>query len=330
MTGNFLYRFLLSAALVSFAGCSTISQRTEESRPFFQPEYELTSHGRKTLFDRIVELDPGRMNVKIASDYQRNAPLRIAVLPFIDRGSANFVVDKIPLTFRDQRQRAEWAWTDAQRLRRSMVGYLSGREFYVLNPIGVDAVLRARGITDEAKLEKVTPQQLGSWLGADAVVYGEVLHYEAYYLALVSGWQVSIQGRMVSTHDAEQLIGFAGSRYDVNVLPALTPQDILINSAESLLQLRDVELARSEEEVCRELVLRIPVSESLRLQIARQALEIDAQSEDPPMPVSMTPARPANSLASRLAHDLPPNESVHLVSMPDQALNGVKNSTYGP
>jgi hypothetical protein len=32
-------------------------------------------------------------------------------------------------------------------------------------------------------------------------------------------------------------------------------------------------LARSEEEVCRELVLRIPVSENLRFQIARQALE---------------------------------------------------------
>lgn len=47
----------------------------------------------------------------------------------------------------------------------------------------------------------------------------------------------------------------------------------MINSAESLLQLRDVELARSEEEVCRELVLRIPVSENLRLQIARQVLE---------------------------------------------------------
>jgi hypothetical protein len=282
---------MLSAFLAALAGCSTVSQRTEERRPFFQPEYELTSHGRKTPFDRIVELDPGGLNVKVASDYQSNAPLRVAVLPFTDRGSANFVVDKIPLTHRDQQQRASWAWTDAQRLRRSMVGYLSEREFYILNPIGIDAVLRSHGITDEAELEKVAPQKLGSWLGADAVVYGEVAHYDAYYLALVSAWQVGIRGRMVSTYNGEQLIDFSGSRYSVNVMPALTPADILINSAASLLQLRDVVLARSEEEVCRELVLRIPVSENLRLQIAQQALETDAGNQNSTMPVSMTASR---------------------------------------
>jgi hypothetical protein len=290
-TRNLLHCLMLSAFLAGLAGCSTVSQRAEERRPFFQPEYELTSHGRKTPFDRIVELDPGGLQVKVASDYQSNAPLRVAVLPFADRGSANFVVDKIPLTYRDQRQRASWAWTDAQRLRRSMVGYLSEREFYILNPIGIDAVLRSHGITDEAELEKVAPQKLGSWLGADAVVYGEVAHYEAYYLALVSAWQVGIRGRMVSTYNGEQLIDFSGSRYSVNVMPALTPADILINSAASLLQLRDVVLARSEEEVCRELVLRIPVSENLRLQIAQQALETDAGNQNSTMPVSMTASR---------------------------------------
>jgi hypothetical protein len=292
---------MLSAFLAGLAGCSSVSQRAEERRPFFQPEYELTSHGRKTLFDRIVELDPGGLHVKVASDYQSNAPLRVAVLPFTDRGSANFVVDKIRLTYSDQQQRASWAWTDAQRLRRSMVGYLSGREFYILNPIGIDAVLRSHGITDEAGLEKVAPQKLGSWLGADAVVYGEVVHYEAYYLALVSAWEVGIRGRIVSTYNGEQLILFNGSRYSVNVLPALTPADILINSAASLLQLRDVVLARSEEEVCRELVLRIPVSENLRLQIAQQALETDAGAEKSTMPVSMTTSRREASPASQSA-----------------------------
>jgi hypothetical protein len=300
-TRNLLYCLMLSAFLAGLAGCSTVSQRAEERRPFFQPEYELTSHGRKTLFDRIVELDPGGLNVKVASDYQSNAPLRVAVLPFTDRGSANFVVDKIPLTYRDQQQRASWAWTDAQRLRRSMVGYLSGREFYVLNPIGIDAVLRSHRITNEAELEKVAPQKLGSWLGADAVVYGEVAHYDAYYLALVSAWQVGIRGRMVSTYNGEQLIDFSGSRYSVNVMPALTPADILINSAASLLQLRDVVLARSEEEVCRELVLRIPVSENLRLQIAQQALETDAGNQNSTMPVSMTATRGEASPESQQA-----------------------------
>jgi hypothetical protein len=34
---------------------------------------------------------------------------------FTDRGSANDVVDKIPLTFRNQQEREAWAWTDANR-----------------------------------------------------------------------------------------------------------------------------------------------------------------------------------------------------------------------
>jgi hypothetical protein len=332
VTRGLLYRLVLSVALAGLAGCSSINQRVEEQRPFFQPEYDLTSHGRKTLFDRLVELDPGGLDVKVASDYERNAPLRIAVLPFTDRGSANFVVDKIPLTFRDQQQRASWAWTDAQRLRRSLLGYLAGREFYILNPIGIDAVLQSHGITDEARLEKVTPQKLGSWLGVDAVIYGEVVHYEAYYLALLSGWQVSVRGGMVSTHNGEELVSFYGSRYDMNFAPALDPEDILINSAESLLQLRDVELARSEQEVCRELVLRIPVSENLRFQITREALETDLRAESTAIPVSITPAQRQASPTSRpvRAEALPHGESAYVDSVPAQPVNGVEIRTAGP
>jgi hypothetical protein len=293
-------RLVVAVVLAGLAGCASVAPSTEERRPFYQVEYQRQTHGRKTLFDRIVELDPGGLHVAVAPDYQRHAPLKIAVLPFTDHGSANFVVDKIPLTFRDKRQRVTWAWTDAQRLRRAMIAYLSEREFYVLNPIGIDAVLKSHGITDEAALNKIDPRTLGRWLGADAVVYGEVLHYEAYYLALVSAWQVGVRGRFVSAHNGERLITFDGSRYDVDVLPAFDPTDIMINSAESLLQLRDVQLARSEEEVCREIVLRIPVSEQLRLDIAQQALERDVQEEE------ATPTRAVPVSDTVLARDPPP------------------------
>jgi len=296
--------------LAGLAGCSTVNERTAERRPFFQSEYQAETHGRKTLLDRIVELDPGSMKVDVAPDYQRNAPLRIAVLPFTDRGSANFSVDKIPVTFRNHEQRVRWAWTDAQRLRRLMIGYLSTREFYVLNSIGIDAVLHQHGITDEKDLEKVPPGTLGRWLGADAVVYGEVLHYEAYYLGLISAWQVSVAGRFVSTRNGEQLVRYFGNRYDVDFMPAFDPMDIAINSAESLLQLRDVQLARSEEEVSREVVLRIPVSESLRLEIAQNALEM-SEGEDTAKPSSsggsgheITPAR-STSVQTAVSYPVP-------------------------
>jgi len=124
----------------------------------------------------------------------------------------------------------------------------------------------------------------------------------------------------------------------VNVLPALTPMDIAINSAESLLQLRDIQLARSEEEVCRELVLRIPVSESLRLQIARQALETDSEDESSTMPISMTTANQvsmttanhANTSASQPEHlETPLAEPAHLNSAPAQPVNSVEIRAAG-
>jgi hypothetical protein len=203
----------------------------------------------------------------------RDPPARIAVLPFADEGSANFVVDKIPLTFRNQQERYRWAWTDAQRLRRAMQGYLAQREFLLTNLYGVDAVIADHGIENMSGLREVSARELGDWLGVDAVIYGKVVHYEAYYLALVAAWEVGIKVTMVSTHDGATLIDASGTRWAMSVLPALDVQDIIINSAQNILQLRDINLARAEEEACREVVKRIPQSGQLREEMAQHARE---------------------------------------------------------
>jgi hypothetical protein len=240
------------------------------------------THGRKTWFDHLVELDPGTLKTHVAADYEQAAPERIAVLPFADRGSAQYVVDKIPLTHRTGQAQADWAWTDANRMRRSINGYLASREFLEANIIQVDAVLREHGIDSEEKLQQVPPQTLGKWFGVDAVVYGDVTHYEAYYAFLVSAWQVGANVRMVSTHNGEELFSADGSRYSVNFMPAFDPMDIAINSGLSLLELRDVTLARAEEEDAREMVMRLPRSEKLRSELIEEArnrqseLELDA------------------------------------------------------
>jgi len=243
-----------------YGGCAAPSF---ENRPFFQQEYAVQTHGRKTWFDHLVEVDPGAFKVDVASDYLQGPPARIAILPFTDEGSANFVVDKIPLSHRTGQLRLNWAWTDAQRFRRALDGYLAQREFTIINLDGIDAVLGRRGITDRNKLAQVPPQELGRWLDADAVVYGTLETYEAFYFGLFAGWHGRVGIRMVSTHSGEQLIRARGSRFDTNLMVALTPEDILINSAQNVLQLRDVNLARSEEETCREIVLRIPISQEL-------------------------------------------------------------------
>ena len=163
-------------APIVLSGCARTSY---ENSTFFRKEYGLDTHGRKTWLDHLVEVDPSHLDVHLAENYEHVAPLRIAVLPFSDRGSANFVVDKIPLTFRNQQQCADWAWTDSNRTRRAVNGYLASREFVEANLIQVDTVLKEHGIDTKVKLDAVPPATLGKWLGVDAVIYGEVVHYEA-------------------------------------------------------------------------------------------------------------------------------------------------------
>jgi hypothetical protein len=268
----FAVSIVVSSAALS--GCAS-TKANYDDRTFFRNEEGLETHGRKTWFDHLVELDPGSLRTHLAADYDEAAPEKIAVLPFSDRGNAQFVVDKISLTHRTDGEQADWAWTDANRMRRAVNGYLASREFIEANMIQVDAILKEHGIDSEKKLAQVPPQTLGKWLGVDAVVYGDVVHYDAYYAFLISAWQVGADVRMVSTHNGEELFSADGSRYSVNFMPAFDPIDVAINSGLSLLELRDVTLARAEEEDAREIVLRIPRSEKLKSELIEEARRQD-------------------------------------------------------
>jgi hypothetical protein len=252
--------FGLIAVLFLLAGCSTASTEYK-SRPFFLTEENATTHGRKAWYDRIVELDPGGAEFTVAADYQQTPPKKIAVLPFTDLGEGEFVVDKIRLLARSDQERARWGWSHANHLRRAFAGDVATREFTLTPLLAIDAVLAERGITDFHKLSVASPMEIGHWLHADALVYGEVLDYEAYYGFLFAAWRVTARVRMVSTRDGHELFSCTDTRYSTNVTPAIDPVDIVINSALNVVELRDITLARAENEVGREIVLRLPVAE---------------------------------------------------------------------
>jgi len=249
---------LLFLLLVLLEGCAS-TQR--ESRPFFLKEHELETHGRKTWFDHVVETDPSDAECVVASDYQARPPRRIAVLPFADKGTGDYVINGIPLSLRDEEERARWSWTHANRLRRAVAGGLGAREFFIVPLLVMDEALAERGITDSDKLNAIPPAELGRLLGADTLVYGELIDYKAYYAFLVAAWRVSARVRMVSTEDGHEIFSCTDGRYDVSLSPVIDPIDIVIQSLLSLLKFRDVSLARGEYEVGREIVLGLPIAE---------------------------------------------------------------------
>ena len=248
-----LYVFFL--LLVLLAGCASTQP---PPRPFFLAEEELETHGRKTWRDRLFEADPGGVSFVIAADYQERPPRKIAVLPFGDEGKGSSLINKVPVKTPDKEELNRRSWTHANRVRRALAGDLATREFIIVPLLTVDAVLANRGITDRDKLNAVPPEELGRWLDADTVVYGELLSYEAYYAFLVSAWKVSARVSMVSTRDGHEMFSCTDTRYSSTVNPAIDPIDMAINSVLSVIHLRDIVLARTEYEVGREIVLRLP------------------------------------------------------------------------
>ena len=194
----------------------------------------------------------------IAGDYQDRPPRKIAVLPFVDEGKGSYLINKVPVKTRDKEELNRWSWTHTNRVRRALAGELATREFLIVPLFTVDAVLASHGITDGDTLKAVAPEELGRWLDADTVVYGELLSYESYYGFLVAAWKVSAGVSMVSTQDGHEIFSGTDLRYSTTVAPVIDPIDIAINSVTSLLYLRYISLARTEYEVGREIVLRLP------------------------------------------------------------------------
>ena len=250
--------YLFSMLLVLLAGCASTRQ---QPKTFFLVEEEIETHGRKTWFDRLFEADPGGVSFVVAGDYQERPPRKIAVLPFANEGKGSYLINKVPVKTPDKEGLKRWSWTHANRVRRALAGDLATREFIIVPLLTVDGVLTNRGITDGDQLNAVPPEELGRWLDADTVVYGELLSYEAYYALLVSSWKVSARVRMVSTEDGHEIFSCTDSRYSSTVNPAIDPIDIGINSVLSLVHLRDIVLARTEYEVGREIVMRLPMAQ---------------------------------------------------------------------
>jgi hypothetical protein len=55
------------ASSVALSGCAS-TKTNYDDRTFFRDEQGLETHGRKTWFDHLVELDPGALKTHLAAD----------------------------------------------------------------------------------------------------------------------------------------------------------------------------------------------------------------------------------------------------------------------
>ena len=212
----------------------------------------------KTTVDRIYELDPwGSLYINPA--LITRPPKRIAVLPFkslVGEGKVEWS-QQILLGLRNKEKPASEEL--AQEMRMAFFGQLSQLPFEEMHPNRIDSILREKGLFSWDALKAMKPAQLRSLLPVDAVVFGEVTHFDYIYGFLYTQLAVGLRLEMISTSTEEILWRFDDTRRDHTLRVALDPISLAVGLFQAGFSLRPINMTRSMDEICREAVGHIPV-----------------------------------------------------------------------
>lgn len=257
---------MIAVLLISLfvTGCfsSAGKRKTTGEEPFFQKETGLAEHGKKKTLDRIYQIDPGDKEFEISDAFYTDPPRKIAILPFDNLIGGKYILNSVPIPRFSKEETDGWNWTYANRLRRFFFGHFASREFVDIELMYVDKMLQELGVLTPNDLYKISPQELGGILGADALIYGKVTEYKNSYYALYKQIRIGLSIKCVSTKDGTVFFKGEQVRHDNDIRVATNPVDFLIASFQNSMSMRDVYAARASEEVVRELVIRIPIVNS--------------------------------------------------------------------
>jgi hypothetical protein len=210
----------------------------------------------------MYQLDPGGKEFNISDKFYTDPPMKIAILPFDNLVGGKYILNSVPIPRFSEEETDSWNWTYANRLRRFFFGHFASREFVDIELMYVDKMLQELGILTPNDLSKIPAQELGEILGADALIYGEVIEYKNSYYMLFKQIRIGLSIKCVSTKDGTVFFEGEQVRHDNDIRVATNPFDFVIASFQNSMSMRDVYAARASEEVVRELVIRIPIVNS--------------------------------------------------------------------
>jgi hypothetical protein len=211
----------------------------------------------KTTVDRVYELDPSG-GIFIHPKLLVDPPRSLAVLPFRSLVGEGRVEgsQKLLLTLREKKEASPEVL--AQEMRLAFFGQLAQLPFEHLHPVHIDARLEAEGLLTWEGLHSRTPEQLGRVLGVEAVIFGEVTHFDYYYAFLYTQLASGLRLSMYSTSTGEALWQYEETRRDHTVRIALEPLSLAVGLFQAGFSLRAINMARAMDEVAREAVAHIP------------------------------------------------------------------------
>ncbi len=164
-------------------------------------------------------------------------PQTVAVLPFLNRTDKKEAFDIV---------------------RKSFHGHLSKLNYTVIPLFRVDDALRQAGLDSPEKVYEVPPQKLREILRVDALVKGAVTHYDRVYVGVYSQAAVGAEASMVDGRTGKELWWAKDvSRKHAGGV-STTPIGLIFVAVSTALNMREIELLRSSDDLFRKMVQTIP------------------------------------------------------------------------
>jgi len=211
----------------------------------------------KNVVDRVYELDP-QGKIFVSPTLRENPPRTVAVLPFSSRIGEGRVEGSQELFSALSKKDPDQPEAVGERMRRAFFGQFAQLEFDHVKISRIDRTLRREGLDNWESMKSVPLQRWGELLGADAVVLGEVTHFDYYYAFLYSQLAVGLSLEMVDTRTGETLWRVYDARRDHTVRVVYDPIALVVGLFQVGFSMRPINMMRAMDEICRELVGTIP------------------------------------------------------------------------
>jgi hypothetical protein len=210
----------------------------------------------KTTLEQVYELDPSGKTY-ISPSLEEDPPRTVAILPFRSVIGGGRIEGSRSL-FHLLTRRGEDSAKLAERMRQTFYGQFSQLEFDQLKISQVDHLLSQEGLDSWEKIRALPSRRLGEILGADALVFGEVTQFDYYYGFLYSQLAAGLSVEMVEARSGRILWQAHDARRDHSFRVALDPIGLAVGLFQIGFHMRPISMMRAMDEICRELVGRLP------------------------------------------------------------------------
>ena len=168
---------------------------------------------------------------------QDRPPQTVAVLPFLNRTDKKEAFDIV---------------------RKSFHGHFSTLNYTAVPLHKIDHALRQAGLDTADKVAATPAPKLREIVKADALVQGEITHYDRIYAGVYSQVAVGAEVRMVDGKTAKELWWAKDVSRKHGGGIATTPVGLILTAVSTAFNMRQIELLRSSDDLFREMVRSIP------------------------------------------------------------------------